>query len=113
MKVISIEYTETFERQISAYSQYLARYVGTSQARSLIFSFIETLEKRVTQYPESSPLCEEASDLGFTNYRDFILPAQQLRAIYRLEDEKAYMMLFLKSRQSIREALVQYCLRIE
>ena len=33
MTAISIEYTETFERQVSAYSQYLARYIGQSQAR--------------------------------------------------------------------------------
>lgn len=113
MTAISIEYTETFARQVSAYSQYLARYIGQSQARGLIFNFIDMLEQRVIRYPESSPLCEEAADLGFTNYRDFILPDQQLRAIYRLEEDKAYMMLFLKSRQSIREALLQYCLRVE
>lgn len=113
MTVISIEYTKTFERQLSAYSQYLTRYTGQSKARSLIFDFIDTLEQRVRRHPESSPLCEEAADLGFTNYRDFILPEQQLRAIYRLEENKAYMLLFLKSRQSIREALLQYCLRVE
>lgn len=110
---VSIEYTDTFKKQLYNRFQYLARQLGEQAAHELLADFLDSFEKRLASYPKSSPLCLEASDIGLDSYRDFIDSKRQLRAVYRIADtdKKVYGLLFLSTRQSIREALIQYCLQ--
>ncbi|MFD2191875.1 hypothetical protein [Pistricoccus aurantiacus] len=113
MTTNSIEYTQIFENQFQDRFSYLTRYVGQETARHRLETFLDEFESRVLDYPESTPLCEEAADLGSTRYHDYVNASLQLRAIYRIDEagQRILALLFLDTRQSLRQALVQYCLR--
>ena|SRR5690554_4378751 len=110
---VSIEYTDTFRKQLYNRFQYLARQLGEKAAHELLTGFLDSFENRIANHPKSSPLCLEATDIGLESYHDFIDSKRQLRAVYRIAeaDKKVYGLLFLSTRQSIREALIQYCLQ--
>ncbi|MGC3875047.1 hypothetical protein ACPF7Z_17485 [Halomonas sp. GXIMD04776] len=110
-----IEYTQTFENQLHDHFNYLTRHIGQEAAKDMLEAFLDDFESRVSSHLERVPLCEEAADLGLTRYHDYVNAQLQLRAIYRLEeaDRRILGMLFLGTRQSLRQALIQYCLRRE
>lgn len=113
--VSKIEYTQTFESQFHDRVNYLARHIGQEAAKDMLDAFLDDFESRVLSHPESAPLCEEAADLGLTSYHDYVDTRLQIRAIYRLDeaDRRILGMLFLGTRQSLRQTLIQYCLRRE
>ncbi len=51
--------------------------------------------------------------MGFTTYHDYVDEKLQLRAIFRFSEteDMVYPLLFLSTKQSIRQALIQHCLR--
>lgn len=111
----NIEYSQTFERQLHDSFRYLAKQIGQKAAKDLLESFLDGFEARVLAHPKSAPLCEETASLGMTNYYDFVDSKCQMRVIYRIDKTKGaiYALLFLSTRKSIRQALIQYCLRQE
>lgn len=115
MTLSNIEYSKTFERQLQDSFYYLAKHIGQKAAKDLLDSFIDGFEARVLAHPKSSPVCEETADLGMTSYCDYVDTKRQMRVIYRTDKAKGivYALLFLNTRQSIRQALIQYCLRQE
>ena len=110
---IKIEYTETFRDQLYSRFAYLARHIGEQAAQSLLTEFLDAFEARIAHHPKSSPVCVEAADIGLMTYHDYVDPNLQLRVVYRTSDadDIVYGLLFLNTRQSIREALIQYCLQ--
>lgn len=111
--IAKIEYSQTFRDQLYSRFAYLARHTGEQAAQRLLTEFLDTFEARITKHPKSSPLCVEAADIGLMTYHDYVDPELQLRVIYRISDVDGivYGLLFLNTRQSIREALIQYCLQ--
>ncbi len=112
MALSNIEYSKTFESQLHDRFHHLARHIGHDAAKDLLDNFLNDFETRILVHPESSPLCQETADLGMTNYCDYVDPKHQFRVIYRIDKTKdvAYALLFLSTRQSIRQVLIQYCL---
>ncbi|OCQ53130.1 hypothetical protein Ppb6_01531 [Photorhabdus australis subsp. thailandensis] len=110
---MKFEYSLAFQDQLYNRFYYLARHIGQVAAQELLDGFIIGFEKRVNEHPGSAPLCIEAADLGFTTYHDYVDSKLQLRTIYRFSEVEGvvYPLLFLSTRQSIRQALIQYCLR--
>ncbi|EHD20929.1 MULTISPECIES: type II toxin-antitoxin system RelE/ParE family toxin [Brenneria] len=110
-----IHYTQTFKNQLYDRFHYLTRHIGPEASAELLERFIGNFEARIADYPQSAPICEETADLGLTHYHDYVYPKLQLRVIYRIDAANGVVfgMLFLSTRQSIREALIQYCLRRE
>ncbi len=111
--IIRFEYSHTFRDQLYDRFYYLARQIGQAASQQLLDSFIADFESRIKSHPGSAPLCEEAADLGLTTYHDYVDPKLQLRAIYRISAAEGvvYPLLFLSTKQSIRQALIRYCLR--
>ncbi len=110
---MKFEYSLTFQDQLHDRFNYLSRRIGKVAANEFLTGFIIDFEKRVNQYPKSIPLCIEAADLGVTTYHDYVDSKLQLRTIYRFSEAEGvvYPLLFLSTRQSIQQALIQYCLR--
>ena len=112
---MKFEYSFAFRDQLHDRFCYLARLIGQTASQELLANFIGGFESRVENHPQSAPLCMEAADVGLTMYHDYVDPKLQLRAIYRVSEEEntVYALLFLSTKQSIRQALIQYCLRQE
>ncbi|WP_409525581.1 hypothetical protein [Nitrincola sp. MINF-07-Sa-05] len=115
MAIQRIEYTHTFENQLHQHLSWLAKYVGAAAAERQLLEVLDQFEARVRDHPVSAPVCEEAADLGLTDYHDYVDTTLQVRIIYRFDPsaETILGMLFLNTRQSMRDALVQLCLRQE
>lgn len=114
-RAIKVEYTHSFREQLYTRFDYLSRHIGGQAAQDLLIGFLNSFESRINHHPKSSPLCAEAADLGLKAYHDYVDIELQLRVIYRFSDTEkaAYGLLFLNTRQSIRQALIQYCLQKE
>ena len=110
---MKFEYSLAFQGQLHDRFYYLARHIGQVAAQELLDDFITGFEKKVNEHPESAPLCMETADIGLTIYHDYVNSKLQLRTIYRFSGDKGvvYPLLFLSTRQNIRQALIQYCLR--
>lgn len=111
---MKFEYSLAFQGQLHERFYYLARHIGQVAAQELLDGFIVGFEKRVNKHPGSAQLCVEAAEFGFTTYHDYVDSKLQLRTIYRYSEATGviYPLLFLSTRQSIRQALIQYCLRL-
>ncbi|MBQ1783837.1 MAG: type II toxin-antitoxin system RelE/ParE family toxin [Gammaproteobacteria bacterium] len=112
MKQAKFEYTETFASQMDARFQRLAGSVGGRSAEATLMATLQSFEERVGAHPFSAPVCKEMVDLGRANVREYIDVARQQRLIYQVSPEGATVtgLLLLSTRQSVEEALVQYCL---
>ncbi|AKH64374.1 plasmid stabilization protein [Photorhabdus thracensis] len=113
MIVNKIEYTQTFENQLHERFDYLTRHIGTEASWEMLETFLNSFEVRILKHPKSTPLCEGTADIGLTSYHDYIDPKLQLRAIYKIDETNhtVIAMLLLSTRQSLPQALIQYCLR--
>ncbi|QUN06927.1 hypothetical protein KDN34_05645 [Shewanella yunxiaonensis] len=111
---MKFEYSLAFQGQLHERFYYLARHIGQVAAQELLDGFIVGFEKRVNKHPGSAQLCVEAAEFGFTTYHDYVDSKLQLRTFYRYSEATGvvYPLLFLSTRQSIRQALIQYCLRL-
>lgn len=110
-----IDYTQVFESLLHDRFHYLARHINPEASQKTLESFIRHFELRIAAHPASAPICEETAEFGLTRYHDYVDPKQQLRIIYRINDtdDGVLGMLLLSTRQSIRDALLRYCLRKE
>ena len=106
------EYSFAFRNQLYDRFYYFTKHIGQVASLQLLEGFIAGFEQRVKDHPGSTPLCAEAADIGLTTYHDYVDPKLQLRAIYRFSEAEAvvYPLLFLSTKQSIRQALIQHCL---
>ncbi|NHB93212.1 type II toxin-antitoxin system RelE/ParE family toxin [Photorhabdus cinerea] len=113
MIVNKIEYTQTFENQLHERFDYLTRHIGTEASWEILETFLNSFEARILKHPKSAPLCEETADIGLINYHDYVDTKLQLRVIYNIDEANhtVIAMLLLSTRQSLRQALIQYCLR--
>ena len=113
--ITSIEYSHTFREQLYSRFSYLSRHLGEQTSQDLLAGFLESFEARVQIHPASAPVCLEAADVGLTAYHDYIDSKLQLRVVYRVTDkaDTVFALLFLNTRQSIREALIHHCLKQE
>ncbi|MCC8373521.1 MULTISPECIES: type II toxin-antitoxin system RelE/ParE family toxin [Photorhabdus] len=113
MIINKIAYTQTFENQLHERFSYLTRHIGAEASWEILETFLYNFETRVLKYPKSAPLCEETADIGLTSHHDYVDTKLQLRAIYKIDEANHTVIatLFLNTRQSLRQALIQYCLR--
>ena len=106
---VQIKYTEVFESTVDSAIQFIQSYSDYEDAFNRINSLIDTFEKRVSNYPQSCPVCSELVELGITSYREF--NSGGFRILYTIEmDGSIFGELLLNQRQSIQQQLINYCL---
>ena len=112
MKTAKVNYTETLALQMELSYQRLAGGIGAKDAEAKLVATIAGFEARVGAHPYSAPVCKELADIGRANVREYIDVAHQRRLIYAVSPDGTAVtgLLFLSTRQSVEEALVQYCL---
>lgn len=109
---MKFEYSLIFQNQLHHQFRYLTKHSGQRTAQKILDGFICGFENRVSDHPGSAPLCIEAAEIGLTSYHDYIDKKCQLRTTYRFSktESTVYPLLLLNTKQSIRQALIQYCL---
>lgn len=109
----TIKFTTQFRTQAIHQVRYLAAERGAKVAAELVDEVVTRFANRVSTFPKGSVECFELAQLGLTNYFEFIDVAAQIRIIYRVIEEPQPMvvaMLFLKTRQNLRDQLVDLVL---
>jgi len=107
-----MHYSSSFQQQFLQQFEYWQRNMGASAAHQLLAEIIERFERRVQQFPHGCPRCNDALQMGFDQYFEYIDSNAQVRIIYRANgsSEGLIALLFLRTRQSLRDQLLELIL---
>lgn len=89
--------------------QYMKEYI--SNPDELTDQLIDLVEERLSTYPKSCPVCPELESIGVTDYQQLTV-SKDYKVIYRYDETSdcAYVMAFMRSKQSVEKLLVRYAL---
>lgn len=115
MADFSIHYTDSCKSQIKHQFKFLTLKMGNQPASNYVQQTLAGFEERVANHPNSTPLCSELVNLGLTRFRDYVDSNKQFRLLYTVDENNQCInvVAFLNTRQSIREALIDFCLMFE
>ncbi|WP_404408479.1 hypothetical protein LG272_10760 [Pseudidiomarina marina] len=110
---ISINYPSHFQSQARDQVRFLTKKVGYRAAQKFVDTVLDLFEQRVSMFPQGGARCLESAELGFGQYYEFVDTKAQIRVIYRLaesDDSLISALLFLRTRQDLRDQLFQLVL---
>jgi toxin ParE1/3/4 len=102
-KVYDVKWSETSENDLVAIVQYIAD-VSPAQA----YEVFKEIKKRVSSlrtHPDRGRVVSELLDQGITQYRELIVAPW--RIVYRVSEEKVYVLSVLDSRQNLEDILLR------
>jgi len=107
-----IHYSASFRQQFLQQFEYWQRNIGAQAAQQLLADIIQRFELRVQQFPQGCPRCNDALQLGFDQYFEYVDSNAQVRIIYRASGTSDGLigLLFLRTRQSLRDQLLELIL---
>ena len=104
-----VNYSDSFISQVDAEFNYLRKKVGSRASSEWLTQIMKRFETKVKPFPLSCPRCDEAMVLGYDNYYEYIDAKSQCRLIYRF-NEQVTALLFIRTRQDLRDQLFQLVL---
>ena len=107
-----IYYSDSFRQQFLQQFAYWQHTIGAQPAQQLLADIIQRFELRVQQFPQGCPRCNDTLQLGFDHYFDYVDSDAQIRIIYRFNATSTdlFGLLFLRTRQSLRDQLLELIL---
>ncbi|KFF42147.1 RelE/ParE family plasmid stabilization system protein [Pseudomonas sp. BRG-100] len=110
MTTLTIRYTVIAQQSIEDQIVHLADYQSLDHAFQRLGTVIDTLQKKLLSTPLGYPISPQASDLGIMHYRE--LNTDGYRVFYEIvdADQAIAVVLVLRDKQSVENALVRYCL---
>ncbi|CUA83826.1 hypothetical protein [Pseudidiomarina woesei] len=110
---ISIDYTTHFKSQAREHVRFLTKKVGYRLAQQYVDTVLDRFEQKIYTFPQGCARCQESAELGFGQYYESIDTKAQVRIIYRLvegDDALVSTLLFIRTRQNLRDQLFQLVL---
>ncbi len=89
---------------------YLIDKLGTQAASKYFGELEDKIERRLSDHPESGQLCQQAAELGATQYRELNYDPYRVIYSYDTINDTAIVHLILNQAQNVRDWLVHYCL---
>lgn len=110
MTTLTIRYTETAQQSIEDQIVYLADYHGLESAYQRLENVADALQVKLLTAPLGYPVSPQASELGILHYRE--LNTDGYRVFYEIVEagQAIVVLLVLRDKQSVENALVRYCL---
>ncbi len=105
----TVNYADSFIAQLDAEFSYLRKKVGSRASADWLAETMRRFEAKVKSFPLSCTRCEEAMVLGYDDYYEYIDAKSQCRVIYRY-NEQVIALLFIRTRQSLRDQLFKLVL---
>lgn len=102
-KSYDVRWSETSENDLIAIVQYIAD--DNPHQANEIFKSIKERASSLRVFPERSRIVPELLDHGVTQYREVIIPPW--RIIYRVSENKVYILSVLDSRQNVEDILLR------
>jgi plasmid stabilization system protein ParE len=101
-KSYNVSWSETAENDLVSIIEYIARE-NPLQA-SKIFSDIRKIADNLRTFPDRGRIIPELKDQGITLYRELIIGPW--RMMYRVSDDRVYVLSVLDSRQNVEDILL-------
>jgi toxin ParE1/3/4 len=98
-----VRWSETSENDLVAIVQYVAED-NPHQAHE-IFKRIKETASNLRAFPDRGRIVPELLEQGVTQYRELIIPPW--RIIYRVSENKVYVLSVLDSRQNVEDMLLR------
>ncbi|WP_046067907.1 type II toxin-antitoxin system RelE/ParE family toxin [Pseudomonas synxantha] len=110
MTTLTIRYTNIAQQSIEDQIEHLAGFHGLGHAVDRLDTVINTLQYKLLSAPLAYPISPQASDLGILHYRE--LNTDGYRVFYETieADQAIVVLLLLRNKQSVENALIRYCL---
>lgn len=108
MPQFDVRITESAYQSIEDQVHHLAQFQPIESALLKLDTLIDTVTQRLENFPLASPISHQASLLGVTHYRE--LNTDGFRVFYEIIGDKVSVLLVMRHKQSVEEALVRYCL---
>lgn len=110
MTTLTIRYTEIAQQSIEDQIVHLADYHKLEYAAQRLDTVVDALQDKLMSAPLGYPISSQASDLGILHYRE--LNTDGYRVFYEIvdADQAIVVVLVLRDKQSVENALFRYCL---
>jgi toxin ParE1/3/4 len=102
-KVYEVRWSESSEKDLVDIIEYIADD-SPFQAYE-VFKEVKRKTASLYRFPDRGRIVPELKDQGITQYRELIIPPW--RIIYRVSDQKVYVMSVLDSRRNIEDILLK------
>ncbi len=105
-----VVFTHAAISSIDTQEFHLVSKIGLPAAQQHFGDLEDKINNRLSEHPQSGQLCQQAAELGATQYRE--LNYHPYRVIYRYDSvsDTAIVHLVLNQVQNVRDWLVHYCL---
>lgn len=105
-----VEITELGFTTLSILGRYQSAFMSVEAALSEMEVLVDQALLKLTDNPLQCPVCHELESLGVMDYRQITF--EKYKALYRYDAvaDTAYIMAFMRHRQSAQELLIQYSL---
>jgi plasmid stabilization system protein ParE len=101
-KLYDVWWSETAEKDLLSIIEYIARE-NPLQARKK-FREIKKRAESLSAFPDRGKIVQELQDQGITLYRELVIGPW--RIIYRVSDNRVYVLSVLDSRQNVEDILL-------
>jgi len=102
-KTYEVEWSEISEKDLVAIIEYIA---DDNPSRAYeIFQEIRKKASNLRSLPEKGRIVPELQEQGITQYRELVIPPW--RVIYRISEQKVYVLSVLDSRRNIEDILLK------
>jgi addiction module RelE/StbE family toxin len=102
-KTYEVEWSEISEKDLVAIIEYIA---DDNPSRAYeIFQEIRRKASNLRSLPEKGRIVPELQEQGITQYRELVIPPW--RVIYRISEQKVYVLSVLDSRRNIEDILLK------
>ncbi len=103
----SVFWTDTAKSDLSDLIDYI--YRDSPQNARSIFQEIRKRAESLDRFPERGRVVPELFDIGIVKYRELMI--ERWRLIYKLEEQKVFVMAVIDSKQNTEDILFQRLLR--
>jgi plasmid stabilization system protein ParE len=105
-----VQVTELGFSTLNMLARYMAEFIGENDALSAMDDLLGKLELYLSDNPLDCQVCHELELIGVMDYRQFTF--EKYKVLYRYDDIKdiAYVMAFMRQKQSAQELLVSCAL---
>ena len=110
MTTLTIRFTEIAQQSIEDQTVHLAGFHSLDYAVHKLDTVIDAIQDKLLSSPLGYPISSQASDLGILHYRE--LNTDGYRVLFEIveADQALVVLLVLRDKQSVENALVRYCL---
>lgn len=110
MNKADVGFTTTAEFSVHQLQSSLSMRRGKPAAKQIVSELVQSTIDLLSKHPLSCPISQQASLLGVLQYREYIKDGYRVLYEYFPDENLVAVALVISQRQSLQQALIDYCL---